>query len=135
MSISDERLAEIEGHAEAEHWRPNETLKEALRDLIATVREQAAEIEQLTMERDHWHKAADRRGEDLASVGDKYLKWIATILLERDLARAGLSRVEALAIRCSYHGDGLASLTCEGCATAMEARTNLRAALETGGER
>ena len=107
--MTPERLAEITAHAEAEHWRPNETLKEALRDLLALVAEKDAEIERAESESQNAQADYDRRGERLwrlaAQAGHVSCESdndataelvIADALADLAAARAALGRVEAL---------------------------------------
>lgn len=89
MSISNERLAEIEARlATGVGWvNPINSTDVDLRDLIATVREQRLEIEQLSDPRRHPDAIAGRVARDTLGV----------IAAERDLARTALERAEALA--------------------------------------
>jgi hypothetical protein len=158
VSISNERLAEIEARCEAategpwyanpggyveldefgegEHfngiadtWNANDGkdaefiahARQDVPDLIATVREQAAEIERLKRRAADWEDRADHYD----GVALRFCERATTAEAERDRARAALGRVEALADE--LEAAEIADLRDHHSA-------DLRAALATGGE-
>jgi hypothetical protein len=163
VSISNERLAEIEARCEAategpwyanpggyveldefgegEHfngiadtWNANDGkdaefiahARQDVPDLIATVREQAAEIEDA------------RRGEAASNAAwDRECQWRTEAEAERDLARAALQRVEAVLNGPIGTRDenGRADENGNWLRGARHLRVAVERALATGGER